>query len=747
MEIRNWLLLSTECHTRNICLVFVIWLLNSLSIKGLPELCDVGIASGFASKCIFVGTSLSSWTSGRKFCQMFGGDLISIHSEDSEKELAQRLEQSNGDSHESHALWIGLNDLRNPGIFEWTDGSAVNYTRWQSQIQKWNPENDTGSCVFLNAELTWDITNCSLEGSFVCLENSFVLESEGCDEGMTRFGNSCYWLLLDDDNWNVSEAWCASENGHLVAINDELENMFIYNIIMTKKTGYWIGLHHQNDSGLMWTTKEYSSYSNWVGSPDMSPGNCPVISRGGKWIMQSCSSNHPGAICEKPLNRTPAGQNDQCPDGWQKLENKCYMIEEKSLLSWNDASSHCLGLKSQLASFNTIEDEQYIFRQTPDNESDSQYWIGLKCTDNTLDITWTDGSPLTYDMHDITQQDKIKIENPDVSEFCIAHSPQSQGWFCLPCDFRIGSACSQNVPTHQDYPGQELRTIPSGTFETPFCPLGWATFAHNCYILVQSSLNWETASSECKRLESQSNLVSIHSPQQQEFLTELMVNNNLSQVWTGLSDKTGQQLFRWSDGSFVDYNLRISTNTNTDAIERKWENCVTMNTMKVWEATECVHQYPFICQQVNTVILPVLDATMLPSTWINVVDQTSENDSPSIDVVKEIFDPTVPSTMDLDDYPIYEINNFSLSSTLGMTAGMSGGTIAGIVLGCLILTALLIIGFIYLYQRNYIIRAVKTKLSFENHLYNPYGDQIQLHPTVREATTESEIKDVQHPPI
>ena len=72
-------------------------------------------------------------------------------------------------------LYIGLNDLKENGNFEWTDGTPVDYENWMRN----NPSSNTAIGQFENAVFIWDRKNVGrwndvratspvLKGSFMC---------------------------------------------------------------------------------------------------------------------------------------------------------------------------------------------------------------------------------------------------------------------------------------------------------------------------------------------------------------------------------------------------------------------------------------------------------------------------------------------------------------------------------------------------------------------------------------------------
>ena len=60
----------------------------------------------------------------------------------------------------SNTIWIGLNELRAAGVYEWSDGSPVMFTRWGS----YQPDNKRGTtpekCVEFSVWVTISLFVC-----------------------------------------------------------------------------------------------------------------------------------------------------------------------------------------------------------------------------------------------------------------------------------------------------------------------------------------------------------------------------------------------------------------------------------------------------------------------------------------------------------------------------------------------------------------------------------------------------------
>ena len=75
------------------------------------------------------------------------------------------------------------------------------------------------------------------------------------------------YTLLTTDDWAPSEAYAASQGGHLVSINDAAENAFILSTFRPAGS-IWLGLKRTADipvDSFAWTDGSASAYRNWAG--------------------------------------------------------------------------------------------------------------------------------------------------------------------------------------------------------------------------------------------------------------------------------------------------------------------------------------------------------------------------------------------------------------------------------------------------------------------------------------------------
>lgn len=122
----------------------------------------------------------------------------------------------------------------------------------------------------------------------------------------------------------------------------------------------------------------------------------------------------------------------------------------------------------------------------------------------------------------------------------------------------------------------------------------WYSFSGRCYKYVATQMNWADAELHCVSLKA--NLVSIHSPEENTFIQNMLQSYTLEQeyTWIGLSDLHKEGAWMWSDGSPVDFELwGRDQPDNAKALE----DCVEYNWAgePKWNDCWCSNTFPFIC--------------------------------------------------------------------------------------------------------------------------------------------------------
>jgi len=75
--------------------------------------------------CYFLSRSAVNWKNGHDLCKAMGSDYASIHSDEENEYVANTV--CGGKD-----CWLGLTDANTEGKWEWTDGSDLDYTNWDT---------------------------------------------------------------------------------------------------------------------------------------------------------------------------------------------------------------------------------------------------------------------------------------------------------------------------------------------------------------------------------------------------------------------------------------------------------------------------------------------------------------------------------------------------------------------------------------------------------------------------------------
>ncbi|KAJ8036748.1 Macrophage mannose receptor 1 [Holothuria leucospilota] len=272
-----------------------------ISICGMP-----GFTS-FRESCFHVITTPMNFSQAQVTCEDRLANLASVVDGYEEGFVETLLFQNNLES-----AWIGLNDVKDEGMFVWTDTWPVWYTNWGHD----EPSRGEGEgCVALNSDGTWNDTVCSEERPAIC---KFTFDTkptdppsvEGyCPQGWNESGNYCYMVRSSGPKvyvWEDANAQCQSMESELVSIHSKYENEFVESLVKVQpamEDFYWIGLYRNDEDGFSWTDfspVEYDYWENRQPATDDEKFKCGMFSSEfGQWSVEDCMKTE-GFICKSP---------------------------------------------------------------------------------------------------------------------------------------------------------------------------------------------------------------------------------------------------------------------------------------------------------------------------------------------------------------------------------------------------------------------------------------------------------------
>lgn len=121
------------------------------------------------ARTYFFNSNRISWLAAEDACKAWGGHLVSVHSEAELEALRQLVAEKEKATPASTGIWIGLNSRGTPGVWNWTDGTPVDFTHWAAT----EPDVSTTpkECVYqygLQFDGHWDNFQCTVEAESVC---------------------------------------------------------------------------------------------------------------------------------------------------------------------------------------------------------------------------------------------------------------------------------------------------------------------------------------------------------------------------------------------------------------------------------------------------------------------------------------------------------------------------------------------------------------------------------------------------
>ncbi|XP_066502466.1 lymphocyte antigen 75, partial [Hoplias malabaricus] len=258
----------------------------------------------------FESETVKTWQDAESYCVVEKGHLVSVHNQETVSFLT---------AHMSRSSWVGLNDIRVEGHFEWTDGTAADFLEWEmNQPDNWQGNED---CVHIRGVEHWETGKlndlpCTATYPFICQKDkgqgpppvpptSGPGWSEKCGPWVDDpFNDYCYQFnYLSLRKWTEARADCVNQGGDLLSITDPIEQGFIHGQIQSIPNGVslWMGGHDSvTEGGWEWSDRSPFRFVNWAsGNPDNYYGeDCLTIYiNGGKWNDDNCEYNR-GYICK-----------------------------------------------------------------------------------------------------------------------------------------------------------------------------------------------------------------------------------------------------------------------------------------------------------------------------------------------------------------------------------------------------------------------------------------------------------------
>ncbi|XP_070535376.1 macrophage mannose receptor 1-like isoform X2 [Ptychodera flava] len=242
-------------------------------------------------------------------CRKDGGNLASLMNA-FEEAYVETLVHIQGSS-----LLIGMELNEQTGEYEWSDGSPMFYTSWNSVPVG----EDAGSGAYTNSCVKatkdgWETRNCDDLLGAICkiylvpppTTPEHIEGHCGNEVAWVPYGSDCYFFGHKDHKLPASQAQfnCMQWDSTLVTIHHYQENEFILSQLDSNQD-IWIGLV-KGHGGFRWVDNSPLQFTRWAaGQPNLASRSfgeedCVTLQRyNGGWDDVRCFSRK-GYVCKKP---------------------------------------------------------------------------------------------------------------------------------------------------------------------------------------------------------------------------------------------------------------------------------------------------------------------------------------------------------------------------------------------------------------------------------------------------------------
>ncbi|KAB5559385.1 hypothetical protein PHYPO_G00028380 [Pangasianodon hypophthalmus] len=533
-----------------------------------------------------------TWYEALELCKKNGMDLASVADTYQQAVLTVHVSKA------QHPLWIGLFS-ENDEQYHWTDHSHTVFSRW-------GQEDTVGECVYLDTDGFWKATECGekLKGA-ICRrpqDNNIVpsydtkkCPHESSGPNWIPFRNNCYTFLLQAVRWQEHDKDNERQTcrllvgkGDILTIRNEEENEFIRTQLQPFKdlaSFVWLGMYRDKKDGkLKWYDDTYIQYSNWnKGRPTATEPFMAGLSLTGEWYLFEQQNlfkpfkQRTIVVCKIENDNKEEYRKD--PADVKSPSGYSFRLVAKKL-NWYQALKECSSDGGHLVSIHnetTNRDMALISKR-----DGFPLWTGLSRLDfSGWPYEWSDGTALQFHSEGFLSTDTVSEEK------CVYVDPKGS-WTAVNCLAEMEGAICYNSKQKYQIAAKSSVNCPESNGE-----VSWIQYKDNCYAIVMTLYNYSVFSNHhaqnvCKELEPSSQLLTIKSMDENDFVTRHVADNPLatSRVWLGLGtiykDKLTDAV--WLDGSKLDF-------TNWGHFQPRPGCAVLVSMNGTWSTANCTGSY------------------------------------------------------------------------------------------------------------------------------------------------------------
>ncbi|KAM5268276.1 lymphocyte antigen 75 isoform 3-T3 [Hipposideros larvatus] len=343
-----------------------------------------------------------TWYEALNMCSQSGGHLASVHDQNGQVFLEDIVKR------DGFPLWVGLSSHDgSESNFEWSDGSAFDYTPWKEKIS-------AGNCVLLDPKGTWKHDKCkSVNDGAICYKPTKSKErssqtlgpssrcpaAKGNESQWIQYKGNCYTANQALRSFSEAKRFCseADHSAIIVTIEDEDENEFVSRLMREHNnitTRVWLGLSQQvADQTWNWLDGSKVTFAKWANKRKRDGGRCSILLASNEtWIQVECSRGYGRVICKVPLD---------CPSStWVQFQDSCYLFLQETIKveSIEDVRSQCTNHGADMISIHNEEENAFILDTLKKQwKGPDDILLGMFFDTDDERFKWFDKSNMTFD--------------------------------------------------------------------------------------------------------------------------------------------------------------------------------------------------------------------------------------------------------------------------------------------------------------------------------------------------------------
>ncbi|EFO94039.1 hypothetical protein CRE_27864 [Caenorhabditis remanei] len=263
-----------------------------------------------------------------------------------------------------------------------------------------------------------------------------------------------------------------------------------------------------------------------------------------------------------------ASNNTICTNGFNLINNKCWKLFQEPA-NHTMAERTCTGYGGTLFMARTAIDNRAVGTYVSSYGID-RIWMGVFCIGNSKSQCYFDDQVGSTAIYDNFATGFPNAENGGCVYYSVPGSPSGQ-WMNFYCREVLPYVCELPI-THNDN-----------------CDYN---FNDHCYFPFVE-LPFSSAQLQCQNL--CSNLVSIHSPEENRYITSIYSQSSYDFIWIG-GIATSSDFVVWADGSVMDYSNLETFSTGGNCLKMALKS-TDYHSRGGWYTDDCSTLAHFVCKR------------------------------------------------------------------------------------------------------------------------------------------------------